>query len=258
MGTVAKMGEPLKVQRISKRFGGISALDGASLSLSLGKVTGLVGPNGAGKTTLFNIITGFLPPDSGHVYLDGKDITREPAHQISRLGLGRTFQNIRIFEHMSVLDNILVAFPSQPGENIFRALLGDPLGRQTERRNRERALDLLKFVGLLEKTHHLASELSYGQTKRLSLARLLAMDPQVLLLDEPTSGLDPNVLREMLGMIKSLQAQGKTICLIEHNLDVVREVADWVAFMDQGKVVAEGPPQQIMSDQELARIYFGF
>jgi branched-chain amino acid transport system permease protein len=247
----------LEIRDVAKRFGGICAVDGLTCEFADGQITGLIGPNGAGKTTLFNLVTGFLPVDQGTVRYRSRLITGLPPYRIASLGIARSFQDLRIFSKMTVLDNVMVARQRQPAENAMVALFAVGKVGSHERQNRERALAHLEFVKLVDKAHELAENLAYAEQKLLVIARLLATEADLLLLDEPTSGLDPNTVTKMIGLIKDLVRHGKTICIIEHNLDVVKDLCDWIVFMDQGRAVTSGRPDEIMKDRNLAEIYFG-
>jgi ABC-type branched-subunit amino acid transport system ATPase component/ABC-type branched-subunit amino acid transport system permease subunit len=247
----------MQVCNVSKSFGGIQALKDFSTTLERGKITSLIGPNGAGKTTAFNVITGFLAPDGGSVHLRGRDITGVKPHQVSGLGIARSFQNLRLFYQMSTLDNVMVAVPGQRAERLWRTLLRVGDCTREERETRRRALSILDAVGLKDKALALAESLSYAEEKLLAVARLLAMDAELLLLDEPGSGLDPASLEALFTMIRGLARSGKTICIVEHNLDVIKELSDKVVFLDEGRALAEGPPQAILQNRELAERYFG-
>jgi branched-chain amino acid transport system permease protein len=247
----------MRLENVSKSFGGIQALKDFSTTLEAGKITSLIGPNGAGKTTAFNVITGFLAPDTGRVLLRGRDITRMKPHQMSGLGIARSFQNLRLFYQMSALDNVMVAVRPQQGETLWRTLLRIGSTTREERATRRKALAILKFVGLKEKAMELAENLSYAEEKLLALARLLAMEADLLLLDEPGSGLDPASLETLFAMIRQLARSGKTVCIVEHNLDVIKELSDKVVFLDEGRALAEGPPEVILRNRELAERYFG-
>ena len=247
----------LEIRGVAKSFGGIQAVDGITCEFVEGRITGLIGPNGAGKTTLFNLVTGFLPVDRGTVRYRGKAITGLPPYQIAHLGIARSFQELRIFAKMTVLDNVMLARQHQAGENILLALFGFGKVRAEEKQNREKAMGYLEFVRLADKAHELAENLAYAEQKLLALARLLATEADLLLLDEPTSGLDLNTVSEMISLVRDLISRGKTICIIEHNLDVMKDLSDWIVFLDQGRAVATGSPSDIMSDRKLAEIYFG-
>jgi len=248
---------PLRAEGLEKHFGGIKAADGLGLTLPRGKVTALVGPNGAGKTTVFNLLTGLLPPDSGMVALHGRDVTRLAPWRRVRSGLARTFQDVRLFERMTVLDNVLAAVPDQPGEHLRPLFLAPWRVAAAERRNREKALGYLDFVGLAHRANEVAASLAFGEQKLVALARLVATEADVLLLDEPASGVDAQWVQRILELIRRLAAAGKTVCLVEHNLEVVTAVADRAYFMDAGRIIAEGRPEELMADPRLGEIYFG-
>jgi branched-chain amino acid transport system permease protein len=250
-------GELLRLNGVSKNFGGLKAVNQCTMDLAEGEIVGLIGPNGAGKTTLFNVITGVYSPDTGSVSFEGKDISGLPAHRITGLGIARSFQDLRLFHNMTVLDNVLVARPRQTGENLIWAFLRpDQVARQ-ERENREKALAYLRFVGLAGKADELAGNLSFAEQKLLSLARLLATEARLILLDEPASGLDSKVMEDLFPLVKELVKFGKTICIVEHNMEVIRAMVDEIVFLNEGQVLARGTPQQIMNAPELAEIYFG-
>jgi branched-chain amino acid transport system permease protein len=247
----------LELKGVSRSFGGIQAVQGCTLSLKEGRITGLIGPNGAGKTTLFNVITGLYPSQEGAIRFENREITRFSAHLIPSIGIGRSFQELRLFHRMTVLDNVLVACPHQTGERIWGAFFRFGKVREEERANRDRAMAYLRFVGLEEKAEELAEDLSFAEQKLLSLARLLATEAKLMLLDEPTSGLDPVFMESLYPMIKELVRYGKTVCIVEHNMDVIRAVVDEVIFLNQGQVLARGTPEEIMNAPQLAEIYFG-
>jgi branched-chain amino acid transport system permease protein len=247
----------LELEGVSRSFGGIQAVQGCTLSLKEGKITGLIGPNGAGKTTLFNVITGLYPSQKGAIRFENREITRLSAHLIPSIGIGRSFQELRLFNRMTVLDNVLVACPHQTGERVWGAFFRFGKVREEEMANRDRAMAYLKFVGLEEKAEEFAEDLSFAEQKLLSLARLLATEAKLMLLDEPTSGLDPVFMESIYPMIKELVRYGKTVCIVEHNMDVIRAVVDELIFLNQGQVLARGTPEEIMSTPELAEIYFG-
>ncbi len=250
-------GPVLEVKGVSKAFGGIQAVSSFSMSLTPGKVTTLIGPNGCGKTTVFNLISGFLAPDEGKVYLRGKDVTRCQPHELVKLGLIRSWQDVRIFRNMPVLDNVMAAIPDQIGENLLALFLRPREVARQERENSRRALAYLGIVGLLDRAYQLADELSFAEQKQLALARLLATRCSILLLDEPASGIDMASIESMRKEVVKLAESGKTICLVEHNLDLVKGLSDESLFMDQGHVIRKARPEELMADPELAQIYFG-
>ncbi|GBD13479.1 Arginine transport ATP-binding protein ArtM [bacterium HR24] len=245
------------VEGLRKAFGGIVAVDGVDLALRERVVTGLVGPNGAGKTTLFNLLTGVIPPDGGTIRLKGKDITGMTPDAIARLGMARSFQDVRLFLRMTVLENVMLAYSRHPGEHL-PLLLGAPLATsRAERRARELALECLSFVGLVDKAGMLAGGLSFGEQKLVAIARLLATGADVLLLDEPISGVDPQWVDRVALVIRALPAQGKTVCVVEHNLYALGQLADHCYFMESGRITAEGSLQELMADPRLIAAYFG-
>ncbi|ETR75640.1 ABC transporter [Afipia sp. P52-10] len=240
----------LETRELSKTFGGLKAVNNVSLALRAGIVTTLVGPNGAGKTTLFNAMTGHLTPDHGSVTWLGKPILGLPHWQIARLGIGRTFQDLKLFSHMSVLENVTTV--TETGSWLWQ--FGGESARATRRERIERALE---STGLAGKRRTRAIDLSYAERKFLSIARIMAAGARLWLLDEPASGLDPGSYERFLNLLRSEVRQGVTICIIEHNLDIVQGISDRIAFLDQGKLLAEGEPKTILSDPALAAIYFG-
>jgi branched-chain amino acid transport system permease protein len=247
----------LVAQGLGKHFGGIRAAEDLSLTLPRGKVTALVGPNGAGKTTVFNLLTGFLPPETGTVRLGGREVTGLAPWRAVRSGLARSFQDVRLFERMTVLDNVLVAIPDQPGERLGPLFFAPGRVAHAERENRQRALRYLAFVGLASRAFDVAGALSFGEQKLVALARLLATEADVLLLDEPASGVDPQWVARILELIRQCAQAGLTVCLVEHNLEAVTAVADHAYFMEAGRIIAEGRPEALMADTRLAEIYFG-
>lgn len=247
----------LELENVTKTFDGICAINRVSLGFEQGKITGLIGPNGAGKTTLFNLICGFLRPNQGQIRFSAKSIIGIPAWRIAELGIGRLFQDVRVFRRMTVLDNILVAFRKQAGENPMMSIIGRWKVNEEERLLVERAGSLLDFVELSNKVNSLAEELSYGQQKLLSIARLLAADAKVLLLDEPTAGISPYRVGALLSVIRRMAAEGKTVVIIEHNLNIMVEIADWLYFIDEGQVASFGTPTEVLSDPEVRAAYVG-
>lgn len=218
---------------------------------------GLVGPNGAGKTTVFNLITNTLRADAGTVMLRGQDITHLPTEKIARMGMARSFQDGRLFMRLSALDNVAIAVPNQPGERISGLVVRPLASMRAERRVRERAVDALGFVGLADKREAVVGDLSFGEQKLVGIARLLATECDVLLLDEPTPGVDPAAVEDVIRVIRDLRHEGRTVCLVEHSVHMMGQLADHTLFMDQGRVIAEGTLDELMSQQSLTEIYFG-
>lgn len=254
---IAPTSEPtVRGVMLTKRFGGIVAVRDLNIELRPGRITGLIGPNGAGKTTAFNLMTGFLKPTSGTVTFRGRDVAKLKAHQIVRCGMARSFQDLKLFTKMTVLENVLVALPNRRWDNVLSIFASPRRMREDEVLSLARAMEVLRFIGLAEKADLVADNLSYAEEKLLVIARLLATGAEVLLFDEPLSGLDPATLDEVLPIIRKLAETGKTICIIEHNLDVIKSLCDWVVFLDEGRDFAEGTPEQIMADPVLAERYF--
>jgi ABC-type branched-subunit amino acid transport system ATPase component len=247
----------LELQQVTKRLGGVQALAGVSFAVEAGSITGLIGPNGAGKTTTLNVINGLVRPDSGRVLFDGQDVTGRPPHLISRLGIGRMLQDPRVFQEMRVLDNAIIAYPRQAGENPLVALFGSAAYRAEEARLRTEALALLDRVGLAERAKDLAGSLSYGQQRLLSLARCLAGRGRLLLLDEPTVGVNPEIVARIQTVLRDLVRQeGKTVLLVEHNMDVVMALSDEVVVL-LGEVIAAGRPAEIQENPRVLEVYLG-
>jgi len=247
----------LRVDSLARSFGGIQAVDDCSFDVQPGLITGLIGPNGAGKTTVFNLITGFLSADFGSIRLQGREILGLSPHRVERLGVVRTFQHLRLWAKMSVLENVLLGCATPAGENVFSLFLRARAVRAEERRARERAMEVLRFFGLADRARELAEDLAYPEQKLLSMARIFATDAPVMLLDEPTSGLDSESLGRIVPMVRRLVDHGKTVLLIEHNMEVISELSDQVVFLHQGRVLAAGPPAAITRDPALTEIYFG-
>jgi neutral amino acid transport system ATP-binding protein len=246
----------LHCEDLSKSFGGVQALANVSLEFPTSGIVAIIGPNGAGKTTLLNVITGFLRPDGGRCFLDKCELTSLPAYKIARLGIARTFQDLRLISQVSVLENILVARPNQKGEKLLRALLRFGVAAE-EQKNREAAMQWLKFVGLDAAANKFAGELSYGQQKLLTFACCLATDANILLLDEPLAGVHPNMIEKILGLMRELRKLGKITVFIEHDIASVRAIADSVVVMDHGKVIAQGKPSDVLERPEIIEAYVG-
>jgi branched-chain amino acid transport system permease protein len=243
---------------LSVRFGGVQAVADAGVELRAGSITVIIGPNGAGKTSLFNILSGLSDSDGGEAILKGQSILGLKAAEIARLGLARTFQDVRAWRRLTTIENVLASRRAQPGANPLN-LIAHPLhSRRAEKQSVEQAFELLERFGLQHYANVAAGELSYAQRKMLSLARISSFEPDVMLLDEPTSGVDPRRLDVFLAHIRSFaRDDGRAICLIEHNMSVVRSLADWVLFMDEGRTLAAGRPEDILRDRTLMRVYLG-
>ncbi|MGY1720374.1 ABC transporter ATP-binding protein [Blastococcus sp. SYSU DS0552] len=253
---VAKPDPAIVVDGVTRTFGGLTAVSVDHLEVQRGGITGLIGPNGAGKTTLFNLLTGFDQPDSGTWSFDGRPLGKMASHQVARLGVVRTFQLTKALSRLTVLQNMLLGAQGQKGEGFFSALVPG-LWRAQERANTEKALELLRRFKLDAKKDEFAGTLSGGQRKLLEMARALMSDPKVVMLDEPMAGVNPALTQSLLGHVKDLREQGMTVIFVEHDMDVVRDISDWVVVMAAGNVIAEGPPESISQNQAVVDAYLG-
>jgi len=244
-----------KVHSLKKSFHGVTALEHFSMSLDQGETIGLLGPNGAGKTTFFNILTGLIVPDAGAVDFKGQAIIGRPIHRIANMGIARTFQDLRLVRRITVLENVLLCFKNQPGENLFNVFFRPGLCKRHEAGIREKAMPLLETAGLLEKANDLADNLSYGQQKLLSIVCCLAADAELLLLDEPIAGIAPEMAERILKIIADLPSQGKSAIVIEHDIDALRSIAHRMIFMDAGRKVCEGTPDEVLNDPRVIEAY---
>ncbi|MFF8187932.1 ABC transporter ATP-binding protein [Microbacterium sp. NPDC016588] len=241
---------------VTRQFGGLKAVDVEHLEIPRGQITALIGPNGAGKTTLFNLLTGFDKPNTGRWSFEGSNLAGVPAFKVSRKGMVRTFQLTKSLGRLSVLQNMLLGARGQKGENIFRAMIPGIWSSQ-EKSNTERADDLLRRFKLDAKREDFAASLSGGQRKLLEMARALMSDPTLVMLDEPMAGVNPALTQSLLGHILDLKKEGMTVLFVEHDMHMVRHISDWVVVMAEGRVVAEGPPETVMSDQAVIDAYLG-
>jgi len=241
----------VEAQKVVKEFGGITALNHLDLHVEEGEVVGLIGPNGSGKTTFFNCLTGFYKVDGGDLFFKGEKITNEPTHAIIQHGISRTFQLNRIFQNLTVLQNVLL------GQNHQREGILQPFLRRSEEKVIERSLDLLHFVNLFDKREDLAGSLSYGQQKLLDLAIALLKEPELLLLDEPTAGVNPTLINDIVDRILQINRQGTTILLIEHNMDVIMNISQRIYVLSFGEKIAEGKPEAVREDPNVLEVYFG-
>lgn len=247
----------LRITRLSKHFGGLPALSEVSFRVAPGQVTALIGPNGAGKTTLINCLTGVLRPDGGEILFDGINIAGLPAHRIARLGVTRTFQNLRLFPRLSVLDNVLCGLTTQAGDSLFQALLRPPGLRHRERRLRLTAMEALDTFGLADKAVLPAAILPYGDKKRLEMARAFVSEPRLTLLDEPVAGLNPEETAQIAGLIRQMRLSGKTMVLVEHDMELVMGVSDHVVVLDGGSRIASGSPEEVRTNPLVLEAYLG-
>nr|WP_299241004.1 high-affinity branched-chain amino acid ABC transporter ATP-binding protein LivG [uncultured Halomonas sp.] len=250
--------ELLSVRDLSMRFGGLLAVDQVNMDVRSGEVVSLIGPNGAGKTTVFNCISGFYRPTSGEVVFKGRPMQRLPGFKIARAGMVRTFQNVRLFKEMTVIENLLVAQHMQTERNLLKGLLLTKGYRRREQEVMERAAHWLERVGLIDFANREAGNLAYGQQRRLEIARCMVTQPRLLMLDEPAAGLNPNETRDLNQMIVRLkQEEGITVLLIEHDMSLVMDISDRIYVVNQGKPLADGTPQEIRCNPEVIKAYLG-
>ncbi|MHB9074246.1 MAG: ABC transporter ATP-binding protein [Desulfobaccales bacterium] len=248
----------LQTEHLDMRFGGLSALEDLNLAVPEGGLYGLIGPNGAGKTTAFNLISGFVRPTAGRILMDGTDVTGEPPHRLTALGIARTFQNIRLFTDLSVLDNVLVGYHCRSRANWGEAILRLPRYRREEQAHRAKGLGLLEEVGLADAANLPAGTLPYGHQRRLEIARALATRPRFLLLDEPAAGLNPAETQKLIEFIREIKGRyDLTILVIEHNLRLVMGLCQHLTVLDHGLTIAAGAPSEVKRNPQVIRAYLG-
>src|SRR5262245_13288279 len=246
-----------EIRGLTKRFLGVTAVDAVDLHVEAGELVSLIGPNGSGKTTLFNCVTGYLMPEGGRVMFHERDITGVAAHRIAQRGIGRTFQLVSVFPRLSALENLLTFLQQHQEESVLARLVRAPRVRRYEAAAIERARSLLDSVGLADRADSPAGRLSYGQRKLLAFAAALMPDPELVLLDEPAAAVNPTMINQMKEQIRGLHRQGKTVLLVEHNMDVVMDISQRVVVLDHGQTIAEGPPEAVRRDPSVVEAYFG-
>jgi len=247
----------LELHDTGRTFGGVRAVDGVSFAVQEGTVHGLIGPNGAGKTTAINLISGLMRPTSGTISFGGQRLDRLPAYRIAALGVRRTYQNIRLFPVMSAVENLVVGMHTVTRASLLQRLLYAPAARREEAHTQARALALLERVGLAPRAREQARNLSYGDQRRLEIARALASEPRLLLLDEPAAGMNPNEVRDVGALIRSIAAEGRTVLLVEHNMALVMSVCERLTVLDFGRVIAEGTPAEVSANARVIEAYLG-
>ncbi len=247
----------LEVDHVTMQFGGLVALGDVDFSIAQGEILGLIGPNGAGKTTLFNVVTGVYQATGGQVRFEGRNLAKTERHKITKLGIARTFQNIRLFPDMTAIENVMVGADAHHTTSVLSAMLHLPKHKAEEKQGLKRALELLEFMGIADRGDDAARNLPYGYQRRLEIARALATNPKLLCLDEPAAGFNPAEKIELMGLIRAIRDQGYTVLLIEHDMSLVMGVTDRIVVLDFGKKIAEGTPAEIRANPAVIAAYLG-
>ncbi|QQK80537.1 ABC transporter ATP-binding protein [Salicibibacter cibi] len=247
----------IETKGLTKAFGGLTAVDEVDVGIDKGKITAIIGPNGAGKSTLFNVISGFYPSTKGTVVFNGEDITKKKAFNVAKLGIARTFQTTNLFEQATVMDNVIVGHRLRTKSGVIDALFRTPRLKREERASREKAEEVLSFVGLTKEANRLVSDISQEAKKRAAFAVALATDPEVVFLDEPAAGINPDETDGLIALMRKMVDNDLTVCLIEHKMQMIMEIADHIVVLNQGKKIAEGTPEEIQNNEIVIQAYLG-